>query len=219
MKVSEGDEIPGLEDSRIIGPDEETNLTVAEICENELERLYDHSWMSDALYRVDATDLCTLDNHNSNNSFGGYYNSGAGPVEFDKFARATDLTDEWNHDWLKRLMSSVEDRLLSLIRERCVTVNKEELNEEDVDDHFEEEYGYHNAERFNVRPNVYLYVSPDMFGFDVVRRPFTVTHRCNSASLRCANYAIASTRRGFMLNGSAVLYDTRKEIERAPREG
>lgn len=217
MKVNEGEAIPGLEDAETFGSDGPTDKTVSEICEERLDELYENSWVSDLFRQVDATSIAE-DDENSNDGLNSYYNSGAGIVEFDKFARGADLTDGWDAWWLGRIVDSIEDEALANIRDRCYVINNEEMTEEDTTEHFKEEYGFDNVERFRVGQNIYLYASPDMFGYDVVRRDFTVEHRYNLSSPYTSNYAIGFTRRGFQINGSAVLYDLRNEMQRKDPE-
>jgi len=212
MKIDEGDVIPGLEDVLMMA-DEQCEKTVSEICEEELNRQYDESWLGDVFRRIDATDLDGDVNYDSSPP-DYYYDSGAGVVTFDKYARGTSFTDGWDSEWLRLLIQSIKDEALQQVRERCTVVNDSKMDRSDVDEHFSEEHGFHNAECFCVKPNVYFYVSPDMFGYDVIRRDFTVEHRCNLSNPYKTNCAIASTRRGFRINGTGVLYDTRNEMQR-----
>jgi hypothetical protein len=170
MKVNEGERIPGFENN-VYGPDEEVQKTVSELSEEYFTGAYDNSWLSDVFNRVDATNID--DN---------VYDSAGTFVTFDKYARACDLRDGWTGEWIELIVSSIEDEVISQIRDRFTVVHNEDMDTRDIEEHFQDEYAWSNAEMFRVKPDIHLYLSPETFGYNVVRTEFDATHRYGMGS-------------------------------------
>lgn len=201
MKVNEGEEIPGLEELNWTSSDvEKQDVSVSELCERRFEDAYKDSWLSDILHVVDATDV------KSN-----YYDGGDFTAAFDKYARANLLNDGWSHGWIIKIVESMENEVVERVREDCeVTVLD---NYRDIIPHFNNEHGFDGYERIKVDDNLYLVANPDLFGKDIVRVEFTVDHHASQKVQfdNSPNYVIGWTRRAFVIDGPAFLYEIKDE--------